>query len=68
MEEDKNAIKLPEKSIEKLKVLFGEKQIAEGKLGIYLQAVMDTLGLEGKWNLDTPTWTFNRLPEPEAEK
>ena len=58
-------VKLSNKAIEACNALLLERTMAENKLQAYLQGVMDTLKLEGSWNLNTDKWEFSKT---EAKK
>ena len=42
-------------------------QIAQQDLNTYVQGLMEGLGLEGRWNLNTSDWTFTEMPPKTAE-
>ncbi len=61
-------IKVPDKVKVQMQVLLTQKTLAESNLNIYIQGYMDSLDLDGNWNLDTTKWTLTKIPEEEKAK
>ncbi|KKN52947.1 hypothetical protein LCGC14_0607480 [marine sediment metagenome] len=59
------SIKVPDKASVKMQQLLSAKLATEAQFSTYTQGCFDALGLEGDWDLDTDTWTFNRKVHAE---
>ena len=60
-------IRVPDKVREGVQILLAQKTLSESNLGIYIQGYIDSLGLEGDWNLDTTKWTVTKIPKVPKE-
>ena len=48
-------MKVPEKVLGRLKVLVAQRQAVDGHINTVVQTVLETLGLEGTYNVDLDT-------------
>lgn len=63
---ERKSVALPEKAREGLKLLIAQKQLAEVQFQSYVKGCFDSLNLDGDWDLDIATMTFNPRP-PKTE-
>ena len=61
-------IQLPEKIKVALGNLLAQRQNLENQIGLYCQGIIDGMGLEGNWNLDTDKWVLTKVSEAETPK
>ena len=59
--------KLSDKARERAQQLLLQAAEADRMFKIYIQACSDSLDLEGDWNLDTNTWSFDKMPEEKKQ-
>ena len=58
-------IKIPDKIKGNIQSLLTQKASIESSLRMYMQGYVDSLELEGDWNLDTDKWVLTEMPEAE---
>ena len=57
-------IQVPEKIKVALSNLLAQRQNLESQISLYGQGIMDGMGLEGNWNLDTQKWVLTKILAP----
>ena len=60
-------VKMPQEMRGKANNLWVQKGMLEIKFQSYIEGCKDGLGLNGDWNLDLGTWTFNPVPKKEGK-
>jgi len=60
---------LPETVKKQAQVLLQTARQAQDTFAMYMHGCKDSMGLEGKWNLNINTWEFEPIVDkPEAEE
>jgi len=58
-------VKIPDKVKGNIQGLLTQKASIESSMRMYMQGYMDSLDLEGDWNLDTNKWVLVKMPKKE---
>ena len=56
-------IKIPNKVKGQIQNLLTQKATIESSVRLYAQGYMDTLDLDGDWNIDTNKWVLVKMPK-----
>ncbi len=60
-------IKIPDKVRGQLQGLLAQKASIESTVKAYAQGYMDSLELEGDWNIDTNKWALIKMPKKKVK-
>jgi hypothetical protein len=61
-------VKIPNKVQGQIQSLLVKRVAAESNFQMYVQGYVDSLELDGDWNLDTNKWVLVKMPKEAKEK